>query len=200
MSGIDWTLCIICQTNTAEELRSPIHNPLEVYNAFVQNFQEFKSLNSLPVQMELEEDGLTLMNHKAKWHKCCHQRFNNAKLECAKVKRQREEKADNPDQEACRPKRRPSARNKNLCIFCDVDGSEPLHEFSTFNTNRSINQMATDMDLLVKISGGDLVAMEAKYHFNCLSKYRNVLISDLWKVQASLILLRRGLRQELLLS
>lgn len=176
MSGIDWTLCIICQKDTAEDLRSPTINPLDVYNAFVKKFQEFKRLDSLPVEMELEEDGSALMNHQAKWHKRCHQKFNNAKLERAKGKRQREESADNPDQEACRPKRRPSERNKNMCIFCDVGGSETLHEFSTFNANRSINQMATDMDdmdMLVKISGGDLVALEAKYHFNCLSHYRN---------------------------
>ena len=31
--------------------------------------------------MEIEEDALRLMNHQAKWHKRCHQKFNNAKLE-----------------------------------------------------------------------------------------------------------------------
>ena len=51
------------------------------------------------------------MNHQAKWHNCCHQKFNNAKLECVKAKRQREDTADNSDQEKCRPKRRPSERN-----------------------------------------------------------------------------------------
>ena len=30
-----------------------------------------------------------------------------------------------------------------------------------------------DRDLLLKLSEGDLVAIEAKYHFSCLSKYRN---------------------------
>ncbi len=36
--------------------------------------------------------------------------------------------------------------------------------------------MATEMndtDLLVKMADGDLVAIEAKYHFACLTKYRN---------------------------
>ena len=53
--------------------------------------------------------------------------------------------------------------------------SEQIHEF-TFNANKSVSQMATemgDMDLLVKLSKGDLVAIEAKYHLNCLSRYRN---------------------------
>ena len=78
MSEIDWKLNIICQNASAEELRYPSHdptpayNPLDVYNAFVRNFQEFKGHYSLPVKMELEEDGLGLMNHQAKWHKRCH--------------------------------------------------------------------------------------------------------------------------------
>ena len=31
----------------------------------------------------------------------------------------------------------------------------------------------SDRELLVKISGGDLIALEAKYHLNCLTIYRN---------------------------
>ena len=127
--------------------------------------------------MKLDGDGSTLMQHQAKWHKRCHQKCNNAEMKRVKGKRQREESAENPvDEDLCRPKRRATEREKTLCIFCDTSGSEPLHEFSTFNANESINQMAADMndmEMLIKISGGDLVALEAKYHFDCLSKYRN---------------------------
>ena len=38
-----------------------------------------------------------------------------------------------------------------------------------------------DNALLTKISGGDLVAIEAKYHFSCLSEYRNRHCSYLHK-------------------
>ena len=31
----------------------------------------------------------------------------------------------------------------------------------------------SDCELLVKISGGDLIALEAKHHLNCLTIYRN---------------------------
>ncbi len=177
MSGIDWTQCVICQKNTAEDLRSPTVNHLAVYNAFVTNYKEFKRLDSLPVQMKFDGDGSTLMQYQAKWHKFCHQKFNNAKLRRVKGKREREECVGNPvDEDSCRTKRRVTEREKNLCIFCDTSRSEPLPEFSTFNSNRSINKMATemnDMEMLVKISGSDLVALEAKYHFHCLSRYRN---------------------------
>ena len=42
---------------------------MDAYNAFVRNFQEIKGLNLLPVRMKLEDNGLGLMNHQAKWHK-----------------------------------------------------------------------------------------------------------------------------------
>ena len=176
---IDWILCIICQETTTEELCCPIHDPLAVYNAFIKNVEEFKKINSLPIEIDFREGGSTLLQNHAKWHKQCHQKFNNTKLERAKLKRQREgEKIE----DVCPPKRRSiersnaPGRNKELCLFCESICPEPLHEFTTFNSNKSVNEMATamgDRDLLVKLSEGDLVAIEAKYHFSFLSKYRN---------------------------
>ena len=49
-----------------------------------------------------------------------------------------------------------------------------LHDFTTFNADVSVNVMATQMsdtNLLGKLAGGDLVVLEAKYHFTCLTKY-----------------------------
>ena len=93
------------------------------------------------------------------------------------MKRQREE---NPVAESGPLSKRRSMgrkkleRNKELCIFCEMSTSEQIHEF-TFNANKSVSQMATemgDMGLLVKLSDF-LVAIEAKYHLNCLLRYRN---------------------------
>ena len=78
---IDWNLCIICQETTTEELRCPIHDPLAVYNVFIKNVEEFKKINSLPIEIDFREGGSTLLQNHAKWHKQCHQKFNNTKLE-----------------------------------------------------------------------------------------------------------------------
>ena len=86
---IDWNLCIICQETTTEELRCPIDDPLAVYNAFIKNVEEFKKINSLPIEIDFRVGGSTLLQNHAKWHKQCHQKFNNTKLEHAKLKRQR---------------------------------------------------------------------------------------------------------------
>ena len=61
-------------------------------------------------------------------------------------------------------------------IFDDDSKSEHLHDFTTFNSDVSVNVMATQMsdtNLLGKLASGDLVVLEAKYHFTCLTKNRN---------------------------
>ena len=57
--------------------------------------------------------------------------------------------------------------------FCEINMFEKIHEFTTFNANKSVRKMATEMEdsgLLMKLSERDLIAIEAK-HFNCLSRY-----------------------------
>ena len=46
--------------------------------------------------------------------------------------------------------------------------------------DQDIRRMATELQnslLLARISSGDLVATEAKYHFNCLSAFKNKYLS-----------------------
>ena len=65
---------------------------------------------------------------------------------------------------------------KGSAFFCDKITSEQLHEIMTLNVDKSIQSMAIEMsdrELLVKISGGDLIALEAKYHLSCLTIYRS---------------------------
>ena len=63
------------------------------------------------------------------------------------------------------------------CLFCDEgDKVGVLHSFTTIEADRNLRQIVNDLqDLepLAKISGGDLIAIEAKYHMKCLSNLRN---------------------------
>lgn len=67
--------------------------------------------------------------------------------------------------------------------------TESLHEFTTFNMDIGIRDMANEMcdsDLLVELSGGiDLVTIEGKYHLSCLTKYYNRYRSFLHAQSAS---------------
>ena len=67
---------------------------------------------------------------------------------------------------------------RDICIFVMryFLNTEQLHEVTPLNVDKSIKNMATKMhgcELLVKISGGDLIALEAEHHINCLTIYRN---------------------------
>ncbi len=65
------------------------------------------------------------------------------------------------------------------CFFCGkpAKASESLHHASTFGLDGRVRQCALqlqDQSLLAKLSVGDLIALEAKYHVQCLvSLYNN---------------------------
>lgn len=59
----------------------------------------------------------------------------------------------------------------SICIFCETTNTNKLYEYATDSAEITHRQMALDMQdsrQLAKISGGDLVAIEAKYHLLCL--------------------------------
>ena len=78
---------------------------------------------------------------------------------------------------AGRSKRQTVGTQPTVCIFCESETSEMLHEITTFNMEKSVKETAVEMfdsKLLVKLSGDvDLVATEGKYHLTCLTKFRN---------------------------
>jgi len=60
-------------------------------------------------------------------------------------------------------------------LFCE-ESSGKLHKFSTLDAVSNICAIARDLEdtsLLAKIEGGDLIALESKYHLSCLVKLRN---------------------------
>ena len=182
MATINWDLCIICQKVSSEKLRCPVKcsgnlAPVEIYNAFLENFNSFKDLGALPVKVDYGESvtAQVFMQNNASWHKRCHQKFNTSMLECAKKGQKRKGSSDE-GHTACRPKRKPNSMS-TTCIFCGDVTTELLHEFTAFNMDKAIRDMANEMsnsDMLVQMSGGvDLVAIEGKYHLSCLTNYRN---------------------------
>ncbi len=144
-------------------------------------FEKFKELDALPVNVDNGEQGtaLAFVENNASWHKQCHQKFNNSKLERVKQRLQKRKRSseEGNSTSACRSKHKPSEVHR-LCIFCSNLTSEELHEFTTFNIDKkTIRDMASEMwdsELLIRLAGGiDLVAAEKKYHLSCLTKYRN---------------------------
>ena len=61
---------------------------------------------------------------------------------------------------------------QNSCVFCEK-GNDKLHQLlQSDDTVRSIAKDLQDTSLL-RIEDGDLIALEAKYHWGCLINLRN---------------------------
>jgi hypothetical protein len=83
---------------------------------------------------------------------------------------------DTHEYETQTPKRK-VARKQLLqnCIFCEGNTGK-LHSFTTLETDKNVRKIATtlgDFALLSRIAGGDLVAIEGKYHMSCITTFRN---------------------------
>ena len=113
------------------------------------------------------------MVNKASWHRSCHQRFNNSKLQREKERKRKldaeiENGNEMSDSATHRSKRQSidSSAEKNICIFCEKKTGK-LHEYSTFSSGNTLKNMALEMQettLMAKLSAGDVIAIEAKFH------------------------------------
>ena len=178
---MDWKQCIVCQQKTHEVLKCPLNaggddNKSKVYASFLKNVSEFKRLNQLPVPLKFGEDMDVekLVTHQAKWHKSCYLKFNDTKLQRTR-KREHDRNSDDGTTSQNRSRLQRQFLNKSKCIFCTKDDGH-LHEFRTFDADNNVRRMATDLQdiaLLTRIDGGDLTALEAKYHLSCLIALRN---------------------------
>ena len=112
---------------------------------------------------------LSLLKNQAVWHKSCHIKFNKDKVDRAKRQRERDESAESSGAELKQNWRQ--LMDKMACLFCQQEDGN-LHEFRTLEAGKSIRQMATelqDTELMARMEGGDVVALEAKYHLECLT-------------------------------
>lgn len=179
---MDWQLCLVCQEESTETLKCPL-NTLKSgdksmpYSTFLTNFNAFIALGALPVPVKFGNDITVdeLVKHQAVWHKSCYVKFSKEKLDRATKKRDRDDATESGSSTFGGKRPRRQSLDKMACMFCkDTDGH--LHEFRTLEMDETIRQMAIDLhdsDILANLSGGDLVAIEAKYHLDCLTAFRN---------------------------
>lgn len=189
----DWIKCDICQQNSLESLQCPADSKRSDistglgYSTFAANVIRFHALQQLPTHIDLNrlDDGngiaATLLQHTAKWHISCHMKFNSTKLQRAE-KRQASLDDNEPGPSTSKKFTRRSGkfeeRGPETWFLCDDESSlsDPLREASTFHLDNRVRKCAIDLQdgrLLAKLSGGDLVAQEAKYHPRCLVSLYN---------------------------
>ncbi|KAJ8387355.1 hypothetical protein AAFF_G00157320 [Aldrovandia affinis] len=114
----------------------------------------------------------TLKRNKAQYHQSCRLMFNNTKLERARKRR-----AESAQPVECQTKLRRTSLEGQTCFICDKEApSSELRQVMTMNLNNRLNECAqtlNDGKLLARLSGGDAIAQELKYHFACLTDLYN---------------------------
>jgi hypothetical protein len=182
---IDWKKCIICQQTTQEHLKCPLNShgspeaDRQTYLSFLQNVQSFRQVNALPMEINFGEniDVECLCSNHGSWHKSCHLKFSVSKVKKAQERADRKRKNKEEVPAPTYTKRQATHQANAQCLFCkEGDDRDKLRCFSVLETDKSIRQMALKLqyfELLGRMSEGDLIAIEAKYHLKCLMGLKN---------------------------
>ncbi|CAG2211100.1 unnamed protein product [Mytilus edulis] len=190
-NNIDWANCILCQEIIDEKLICPFDSKrLNVgagYQSLADNIKKFHELRLMPEGINVcienldEGSGIaqSFIDQKACWHKSCNLKLNRTKLNRAE-KRTSHERIDDKATTSKKKTRHSfsvqSTSNPSVCFFCNENGQEALHESSTFGQDTRVRECAVKLNdtlLLAKLSAGDLIAQEAKYHSKCLVSLYN---------------------------
>ena len=177
----DWGKCCLCQTEKkGEGLESPPPGGVEQdgYSILATNIPLFKAINHLPIKIDPsrldEADGVedTLRRNQAKYHQSCRLLFNNTKLQRAPKKKA---SSDSPT-DGSRSIRRASL-NCQQCFYAKKqEPKSELRKAMTIELDQRLNECALNLNdgkLLVRLTGGDIVAQELKYHRSCLTALYN---------------------------
>ena len=150
------------------------------YCTLLANIICFSELNQLPMPIDLSrlDDGngieATSVKQIAKWHKSCQTKFNITKLRRAEKKQVSSKDSMlncSPPRKKIRLSRSTESVTKECCYFCEGT-SKPLRAVSTYqvdNRVRTSTLALQDGKLLAKLSAGDMMAQDAKYHPLCLA-------------------------------
>jgi hypothetical protein len=178
---------VLCQKDTSEKLCCPAESKRSTggsgYQTLAHTLLAFSNIGCLPKTIDLSklDDGegiqATFEHHRARWHDSCRLHYNKTQLfRAEKRKTSCERSADAPRKYTRQSVDQPQP-SVDKCFFCDGQaGKETLHEASTFELDARVRKCALkleDKPLLAKLSGGDLIAQEAKYHVKCLASLYN---------------------------
>ena len=189
----NWKLCIICQEDKSESLtslsKSKRKDSGSGYSSFAANLSSFSELGQLPGTLQLESLNewcgieAAMVTNNALYHQACKLKYNNTTLQRAEKRSLMTEGEINDAPDACKRSRfhsRSSSTEKAQeaqCFFCrQPAGTDGVPEVATFQMHSKFQDWATileDTELLGRLTAGDMVARNAKYHKKWLSVLHN---------------------------
>jgi len=175
-------LCLLCQKHSKEHL---IILKYEGYLTMAKNLGIFAEHGQLPSgirHLKQLDDGngvlQTLVAHAAIYHKSCKNKYDTQKAERISSEKKQKGRPHHSDQIPYTSKLKGSSLLcsdlKNVCLFCDEKAKDTLVTASTLGIGPTIHSHAVQLQyekLLKKLTSTDLVALEAKYHKLCYTRF-----------------------------
>lgn len=183
---INWKLCILCQQEKGESLICPSKSKRKDvgsgYRSLTESMIKFNELGQLPFTLERLDEGCgvetAMVSNSAQYHKSCRLKYNSTKYERAQKRVLKADSDHAPVLAGCKRSRRSQdGVQNNACFFCgEPPGDSGIHEAATHQIYKRVHTCAVlleDTALLAKLSAGDMVAQDAKYHSKCLASLYN---------------------------
>lgn len=178
MAPINYNVCVFCQSKKAEKLKNPanagdtstISSTYKNISDLLSSYKKYNLLSKYEHLNEMTTWFLDFEQYNAKWHKSCRLKFSVGKLN----KKIGDAKNDAP---VVRKKVRSKAKetNKNVCLFCEEADGRQLRQCYTIELDHKIRTLSKNSEqyshVTAKLSEGDMVATESKYHLACLTNF-----------------------------
>lgn len=180
-------MCILCQIVTNESLQCPLRSTKQTngsgYASLAEDLCRFQALQHIPMNLNLERlddgDGIesTLKKHRAEWHKRCRLKFNKKAFD----EQSHKDVTIEQEPSTCTVDTRyayshPQHTEPTCFFYNETAGAGVLHNASTYQIDANVRRCAFELEdtaLLAKLTTGDMIAIEAKYHHNCLRSLYN---------------------------
>ena len=205
---VDWTLCLICQTNTTEPLRSATDNGLKTLSTNLNNFKDIKALPQSMLNFFPEEGNLyeTLTANNTRYHHSCRNSYSDYNYNRAKRKYKKQSDASTEKPSTSHHDLRSDRVSLSLgdlyCCFCTKpDIEEHLIAAGTYQASKKkvntlhLKQLGEKWlnwalclenytHVVTTLSVGDLTSNQLYYHKRCYTEFYNAYSKHVEKQKA----------------
>lgn len=194
-SRINYELCVFCQKNNRTEKLKNLSNASDksiisqTYNnicGLLSKYKKHDKLNEYGHLNEMNSWATAFEQFNAKWHKSCRLKFSAYKLEkLTKIPKNRVVGSNDLGNTSTNTRSKiltdtQPKESKNVCLFCDLGETEAkkLHLCATMELDEKIRKLCPNSaeysSVKLKLSQGDVIAIDAKYHLACLSAFYKI--------------------------
>ena len=167
---INYTKCIICQTDKSDKLRA---GSVQGYDRIMQCAHERHKKKDID-NRDSRDRIISSVHGNVCWHSNCYSSFTS-KTHIDRLKKIHTEPctSQNTSIETQKLRRTEKHIHWDKCMFCQERCNDQLHSVQSFNTSKKIiDATRYDHKLSVAFAGiCDLIASEGKYHLKCYANF-----------------------------